>query len=439
MRVLGIGHSCDLGSLYLRLMAQSAEVRVYSRDFAEHGIMAGMVEHVPDYESQLDWIRTAGDDGVIVFETAEHGAEQDALRRDGFSVIGGSALGDRLENDRAYGQSVLSAAGLRGIPTHSFEDFDAALAFIAAHPRRYVFKLNGSESASFRNYVGRAEDGSDLLALLRGQRARLAKVGLGHSSFVLMQHVTGVETGIGAYFDGTEFLQPACLDWEHKRLFPGELGELTGEMGTLVTYQDTRTLFMHTLSKLTPVLRESGYVGYINLNTIVNERGIWPLELTCRFGYPGFAVLEALQLTPWAALFRSLLRQSAPRFDVAPGYAVGVVLTVPPFPYRYGYDDLSRGLPVLLDPELGQAARHPGLHWAEVAHDATGQLVTSGLTGYIGVATGRGATVPDARHAAYGLAQRVFVPNLRYRTDIGQHFAPQQRALRRLGYLRDEP
>ena len=439
MRVLGVGHSCDLGAMYLRLMAQGAEVRVYSRDFADHGVMDGMLVRVDDYRSELDWVREAGDAGIIVFETVEHGEEQDELRRDGFSVIGGSALGDRLENDRAFGQGVLSSVGIQTVPTQSFSSFERAIAFVKAQPRRYVFKLNGSEASSWRNYVGRAPDGSDMIALLSGQRARLAQVGLAQSSFVLMEHIEGVETGIGAYFNGETFLEPACLDWEHKRFFPGDLGELTGEMGTLVTYRDTRTLFDLTLAKLTPVLREGGYVGYINLNTIINERGIWPLELTCRFGYPGFAVLSALQLSSWQDLFQRMLHRTQARastvFDTAPGFAVGVVLTVPPFPYRYGYEHISRGLPITLDPTL-RPHELEHLHFAEVALNADRQLVTSGVAGYIAVATGAGDSVLEAQEAAYALVQRVSVPNLRFRNDIGSAFRTRHHAvLRRLGYL----
>lgn len=147
MRFLGIGHSCDLGDMYMRLRAQGHEVRVYSRDLAEHGVLVGLLDYVESWEKQLPWIRDAGPDGVILFETAEHGAIQEQLRREGFQVIGGSELGDRLENDRAFGQRALASVGLSTLPTYAFDDFERAIAFVEAHPRRYVFKLDGSETA----------------------------------------------------------------------------------------------------------------------------------------------------------------------------------------------------------------------------------------------------------------------------------------------------
>ncbi|HEX7476706.1 MAG TPA: hypothetical protein VF331_02765 [Polyangiales bacterium] len=434
MRFLGIGVGSELGDMYLRLAAAGHEVRVYSSELAQHGVMQGLLLHVADWRAQLDWVRDAGVDGAIVFESADAGAEQDQLRRDGFAVIGGSALGDRLENDRAFGQSVLAEAGMTTAATHTFCDFEQAIAFIREHPRRYAFKLNGSALSSWRNYVGQADDGSDLIALLQGQQARLAAVDSADVSFLLMDYLSGVETGIGAYFNGERFLEPACLDWEHKRFFVGDLGELTGEMGTLVTYRDTQRLFSLTLQKLAPWLRESGYVGYINLNTIINEHGIWPLELTCRFGYPGFAILDVLQSDGWASLFRTLLGRRETSFSTAPGYAVGVVLTVPPFPYRYGYAEISKGLPIHFHPELS-AEQRGRLHYGEVAL-VGGQLVASGVVGYLMVATGNGATVQEAQASAYQLASRVLVPNLRYRTDIGDGFLKTGRAtLQRLGYL----
>jgi len=435
MRILGVGSSCDLGAMYLELIAAGHEVRVFIADFAESGVMDGMVERVDDWRAQLPWIDAAGRDGIIVFETAAFGAEQSQLRRDGFQVIGGCAEGDRLENDREYAQTILAELGLPAPATRTFSDFEQAIAYIEARPGRYVFKLNGSETSSWRNYVGQAEDGCDLIALLRGQRARLAAAGATAGlSFVLSDFVSGVEIGTGAFFNGQRFLEPACLDWEHKRFFAGDLGELTGEMGTLVSYRDAEPLFSRTLALLAPHLRQTGYVGYVNLNTIVNEQGIWPLELTCRFGYPGFAILSALQLESWDQLFRKLLDPTSTRFETAPGYALGVVLTVPPFPYRYGYAEVSKGLPIHLDASLSEeeCAR---LYFGEVAL-AGGQLVASGTIGYLMVATGVGREVEDAQRQAYALARSVHVPNLRYRMDIGARWLAHDRAtLQRLGYL----
>jgi phosphoribosylamine--glycine ligase len=323
VRILGVTETCDLGSLYLRLIAGGHEVRVSVSEPLAQGTMAGLVPRVADWESQLPWVAEAGEDGMILFEAVGFGALQDDLRTQGFKVIGGSAFGDRLEDDRAFAQHLLGGLGMNIAPIAKHSDRDAALADLTQRPRRCVFKKSASAGDTF---VGVFDDGRDIAALLR----TLPDEG---ETFVLMDHVDGIEVGVGAYFNGQSFLRPACLDWEHKRFFPGDMGELTGEMGTVATFEGSDTVFDRTLARLEPALRDAGHVGYVNLNLIATGTDLWPLELTCRFGYPGFAVLEPLQDLAWGALFDRIVRARHLSLPVRPGFSVGVVLTVPPFPW----------------------------------------------------------------------------------------------------------
>lgn len=428
MRFLGIGEGNDLADIYLRLRQRGHDVRVYVSDPEARDIFAGMLELTDDWERELEWAR----EGILVFEGIGWGETQDRLRRDGYRVVGGSALGDRLESDRAFAQDVLRRIGLPTAAVHEFGDFDRGIDFVRRNPGRYVVKFSGEGFASFRNYVGEMDGGEDVIAVLRLQRDRWKYDEV--PRFILMEHLRGVEVGTGAFFNGRAFLRPANLDWEHKRFFPGNMGELTGEMGTLATYRGAETLFERSLARLEPMLRESGYVGYINLNTIVNEHGIFPLELTCRFGYPGFAILDAMHARGWDGIFAQLVAGEDLDLPTHDGFAVCIVLTVPTFPYPHGYEELSKGTPILFR-EMLTAADREHLHFAEVAMEGE-QLVTAGSLGYIMVVTGRGATVEAAREDAYGRAAKVVIPNLRYRLDIGEQFLARDRAeMERLGLL----
>jgi phosphoribosylamine--glycine ligase len=432
MRFLGIGDTVDLGDMYLRLQSAGHEVRVHAADAEAHDVMRGMLRFTDDWRRELDWIRAAGMDGTVLFETASLGEVQDELRRDGFNVIGGSGLGDRLENDREYGQSVLRNIGLRTAKSRQFTDFDDAIGFVEKTRGRYVFKLNGSEWSSTRGYVGAMENGEDILAVLRANQ-RTWPAG-DPPSFVLMDYIAGVEVGVGAFFNGERFLSPANLDWEHKRFFPGDVGELTGEMGTVVTYRGAERMFNETLARIAPLLSESGYCGYINLNTIVNEDGIWPLEFTCRFGYPGFPILDSLHRCGWDRIFRALAHRNGESFPTHDGYSVGVVITVPPFPYAHGYDTLGKRRPICFAEDLDEADLQ-SLHYGEVDM-RNGQLVTAGMIGYIVVVTGVADSIEAARERAYARVRKVIIPNCRYRNDIGVRLIERDLGeMRRLGMI----
>ena len=133
-----------------------------------------------------------------------------------------------------------------------------------------------------------------------------------------------------------------------------------------------------------------------------------------------------LQPDGWADLFRRMLDPDARDFTIAKDYAVGVVLTVPPFPYPDGYERLGKGSPV------GFTDLRPGdmdhFHLAEVAQREDG-LVCSGQIGYPLVVTGTGIDAAAARDAAYARVRRVVIPDVRYRNDIGSAFIARDREL----------
>ena len=404
MRVLAITETCDLGSLYQRLIGGGHQVKVSISEPLANGTMAGLVPQVADWRSELPWIREAGAEGIIMFEAVGFGELQDELRGQGFNVVGGSAFGDCLERDRAYAFEILAKNGLKLAPVVEFARADEAIDDLSARPRRCVFKLCESEGETF---VGTFPDGSDIAAMLKVHPPKSGQ------PFILMDHVDGVETGVGAFFNGERFLRPACIDWEHKHLFAGNMGELTGEMGTVASFTGSDRLFELALEPLEPLFREAGHVGWVNLNTIINKDGVWPLEFTCRFGYPGFAVLEPLQTPDWAEMLRSMTTSECCTFEACPGYSVAIVLTTPPMPHSRKQVKAPVGLPLLtgdIEP------RH--LHLGEVGM-RDGTLVTSGLYGWTAVVTGVGPTIIDARGEAYANARKVSTPNLRYRLDIG--------------------
>ena len=59
-----------------------------------------------------------------------------------------------------------------------------------------------------------------------------------------------MEVAVGAFFNGKEFIYPLNVNFEHKKLFPGNIGPSTGEMGTAMFWSGPNKLFNSTLKKM---------------------------------------------------------------------------------------------------------------------------------------------------------------------------------------------
>src|SRR5207237_10224353 len=133
----------------------------------------------------------------------------------------------------------------------------------------------------------------------------------------------------GGFFKGKAVVVPVNINVEHKKLFPGDIGPSTGEMGTTMFWSEPTRVFNATLKKMESKLREEHYVGYIDVNCMVNANGIYPLEFTSRFGYPTISIQQEGMLTPIGEFFYRLAEGSISSFKTRSSLQVGVGIMVP--------------------------------------------------------------------------------------------------------------
>ncbi|HIH18839.1 TPA: phosphoribosylamine--glycine ligase, partial [Candidatus Micrarchaeota archaeon] len=251
------------------------------------------------------------------------------------------------------------------------------------------------------------------------------------SVFQLQKFISGVEVAVGAFFNGAEFVGPVNVNFEHKRMFPGELGPSTGEMGTAMFFTADSPLFNSTLARMKLKLAESGYVGYIDLNCIVNSRGVYPLEFTSRFGYPHISIMMEGVLSELGSFLYGIAKKEKPEFRTKRAFEVGVVVAVPPFPFDdpRAFKKYSEDASIIFKKHA-----YEGIHLGDVKLDEDDWKL-AGNSGYALVVTGSGTTMEEARSVTYNRVKNIMIPNMFYRTDIGRRWAEERDKLSSWGYL----
>jgi phosphoribosylamine--glycine ligase len=311
---------------------------------------------------------------------------------------------------------ILEDHGVNTVDHREFHDFEAGIQHVRDNPAPYVIKPLGEvQNVKRLLYVGDEDDGSDVIDVLEAYGKAW-----GHrmKGFQLQRKVEGVEVAICGFFDGETFVDPVNFNFEHKKLFPGNIGPSTGEMGTSMFWAGRNELFEETLGKLEGWLAAEGYVGSIDLNCIVNAGGIYPLEFTPGFGYPTITLQQESFESPTGQFFYDLAHGTDPDLAVHEGYQIAVRIVLPPFPFSDEtiYDENSRNAAVVF-----RTDDRDGIH-IEDAKRVDGQWRVAGDNGMPIVVTGKGDTMQAAREQAYGRIDDVVMPNMYYRDDVGERW-----------------
>ena len=411
------------GDLAWELKKEGHEVKCYIERKEDQEVYDGILEKVPVWKDHVDWA------DVIVFDDVGFGRDADELRGKGKLVVGGSKYTDMLEEDREFGQNEMKRVGMNILPHWDFDDFGEAIEFIKSTPDRYVFKPSGTVTSEQKGilFLGQEEDGKDLIEILEQNKKLWARK---IRKFQLQKMAVGVEVAVGAFFNGNDFIHPINVNFEHKKLFPGDIGPYTGEMGTLMFWSQPNEIFKATLIKMKEDLVKSKYVGYIDINCIANSKGIFPLEFTSRFGYPTISIqMEGITSEMGETLYKMAKGESF-ELKTKKGFQIGICVVIPPFPFddpkeAFIYKDLSI---LFKKPNL------EGVHIGDVKiiHDT---WTIAGDSGYVAVVTGSGNTVEEARKQAYMRVRNIMIQNMYYRTDIGSKWPSDSDKLQTEGYL----
>ena len=241
---------------------------------------------------------------------------------------------------------------------------------------------------------------------------------------------------MGRYFSGTDWIGPIEFNLEHKHLHNGNIGPMTGEMGTVMWYEEDNThpLFKETIGRLTEHLREINFRGDFDMGCIVNEDGVWPLEATARFGTPSTELQCELHESPWSEFLGAVADGKQYDLNYKKGYGVVVTIAVPPNPYPPAEKEENdiftmKGTRIHFKRDLTEQEMER-LHLEEVScdEDEDGKFYyLSGRHGYVMYVTGSGETIEDARKEVYDLIDAFTIPKMFYRTDIGQKFDTVER------------
>ncbi|PIO03907.1 phosphoribosylamine--glycine ligase [Candidatus Woesearchaeota archaeon CG08_land_8_20_14_0_20_47_9] len=426
MRFLFVSIEALITDIAWQVVKEGHEVRYFIEEHTEKDIGDGFVSKTDNWEKEVEWA-----DVVVFDDVLGQGIKAQRLRSQGKLVVGGTEYTDRLEDDRSFGQEELKKFGIQIIPFQDFTSFDEAIQFVKDKPGKYVIKPSGeAQNTKGFLFVGEEDDGRDVIQMLgihKKAHANRIKV------FQLQKRVTGVEIAAGAFFNGKEFAMPINVNFEHKKLFPGNKGPSTGEMGTSMFWSGPNRIFNNTLKKMEGKLAEEGYVGYIDLNCIVNSNGIYPLEFTARFGYPTISIQQEGMLIPMEEFLHGLASGSLKNFRTKSGFQVGVRIVVPPFPFRdvETFQAYSKDTAILFKKD-----KREGVHIEDVKM-LNGEWLITGKSGVALIVVGTGNTMKQAQHQVYSRISNILIPNMYYRTDIGDRWFDDSDKLHCWGYLRE--
>ena len=381
------------------------------------GIVPPPLDQIPDPEPY----------DLVLFDSTGMGDLADEISKV-TPVIGDGKINSRLEDDRLFGIETMELAGIDVPYYETFDSPEKAAAFLEKNSKRFVYKPftpEGEEQDTATTYV--SESAEDMLQNLDG----LFEASMG-APFLLQEVVDGTEISTEAYFDGTNFhLHNHTL--EEKKFMCGGNGPNTGCSGNLVWLTNgPNRLFQQGLGKLAPFLKQAGYRGMVDLNTIVTPMHAYGLEFTPRFGYDASATIFSLIDSGLGDFLHAIAtgNDAENPLRTRGTWAASSRFSIPPYP-AFIENEHPRDVPIR-GVNLDDAWRSHYLYDAMLDGES---LVTAGLNGHIVCPIVSAFTPEGAWDGLAAMEKKIKIPNGQVRTDLKASTMNRLNQAKEMGWL----
>lgn len=339
----------------------------------------------------------------------------------GLACFGPSAAAARLEGSKAFSKDFLARHGIPTAAYATFEDLDAAEAYIRQQGAPIVVKADGLAAGKGVVVAGTE---AEALAAVRDMLAGDAFGSAGHR-VVIEEFLAGEEASFIVVADGERFLSFASSQ-DHKRRDEGDLGPNTGGMGAyspapVVTEEVHERIVEEVIRPTIAGMAADGhpYRGFLYAGLMIDGEGRpRVVEFNCRFGDPEAQPVLARLRSDLASICvqaaSGRLTDAELEFDTRT--ALGVVMAAGGYPLDYRKGDLIAG--------LDQATADALVFHAGTRLD-DGQVKTDG--GRVLCVVGLGDSVTEAAERAYAATEQIHWQDCYFRRDIGHRAIARER------------